>query len=235
MFNRLLTTTLTAAALAGLAATPALAAPTDDDASQHWLSLSGEVAAVSEDSFLFDYGEGLVRVEMDDWEWFDEDDQLRPGERVSVSGRADEDFFRDGVFDAEGLYAQERKTLYTRPPRDMEKDIPDELTGNQPAALTYYPGAYNIPRTAPEGTFVTVSGKVTAIDGRNVILDTGPTKVTVSTMDLHYNPLDKIGHQQVGKGDYIRASGQVDGKLLASKHLTANEIVTLRDESAAGS
>lgn len=235
MFRNILSPILAGAAAAGLAAGPALAEPTNYDPEPHWLTLGGEVVSVSKDSFQFDYGQRQVTIEMDEWGWFNEREQLRPGEYVVVAGRPDEDFFKNGNFEAEAVYARERNTFYARPAHDQDVAEDESQSANEPGAFTYYPGAYNIPRTAPEGAFVTVSGKVTGINGRNVILDTGQNKVTIDTSALHYNPVDEVGRPQLREGDYIRATGDVSGELFSAKKLSAESITSLRNDSATSS
>lgn len=54
-----------------------------------YISISGTVDSVAPDSFMLDYGDGLVRVEMDDEGYL----KIRKGDRVKVVGRMDNDLF----------------------------------------------------------------------------------------------------------------------------------------------
>ena len=72
------TIALGAAGLA-MAATPALAQmPTRTDDGE-WLTLSGTVESVSGDVFMLDYGSNSLPVEMDDFDWFNEN-VVMPGD-----------------------------------------------------------------------------------------------------------------------------------------------------------
>jgi len=60
-----------------------------DDA---WISISGEVQSVTADTFMLDYGAGDLIVEMDDGDRDADAYQLLPGDKVTVTGRIDDDF-----------------------------------------------------------------------------------------------------------------------------------------------
>jgi len=88
-------------ALSGLLATPVLAgektggtidpyAKPDDS----WISISGTVVNPKDDTFMLDYGQGTILVEMDDWDGVGEAYALIDGDRVTVYGAVD-----DGLFD----------------------------------------------------------------------------------------------------------------------------------------
>lgn len=86
-----------------------------------WISISGTVVTPNEDSFTLDYGEGIIQVEMDDWDTYGDkqevtvetgmvdynplDDlgyqQIDRGDRVSVTGGFDHDFLEGRIFEAE--------------------------------------------------------------------------------------------------------------------------------------
>jgi len=51
-----------------LIAMPAEAQDPYTTADDTWISLSGTVESVTTDAFMLDYGEGMVTVEMDDWD-----------------------------------------------------------------------------------------------------------------------------------------------------------------------
>ena len=58
-----------------------------------WITISGEVGAVDPDHFTLDYGDGLVVVEMDDGDRDADAYKLLQGDKVTVAGRIDDDFF----------------------------------------------------------------------------------------------------------------------------------------------
>lgn len=206
--------------LVALGAAPSLAASPYAMADGNWVSLGGEVAAVESDAFMLDYGEGLITVEIDDWDWYDETTQLRPGETVNVYGAIDDDFFEKTTIEAQRIYAKERNTFYYSSASDEE--AVEEMT--TPLFLD------RSLMTADEGTWITLTGTVDAIDGRSVKIDTGSQVVTLDTSELTYNPLDKTGIQVIDKGDVVQASGPVHDSLFGSKKLVVEELMSLFDD-----
>jgi len=87
--RRSLGTFLVAAAFA-LCGAPAGAESPHAKVDESWISLTGDVVDSSFEQFRLDYGEGLITVEMDDWDWYDEADHVRAGDRVTVYGRMDD-------------------------------------------------------------------------------------------------------------------------------------------------
>lgn len=61
-------TLFAAAALGGLA-TFVLAQDVADKPDRSWISLTGNVLGTSVEAFTLDHGEGVITVEMDDWDW----------------------------------------------------------------------------------------------------------------------------------------------------------------------
>src|SRR5687768_3293539 len=69
-------------------------------ADQNWINLEGRVVSKTPSAFVLDYGDGSVTVEMDDWDWFQEGQQLLVGDRVSVTGRVDRDLLDRATLEA---------------------------------------------------------------------------------------------------------------------------------------
>ncbi|MDX1380313.1 MAG: hypothetical protein R3233_04290, partial [Xanthomonadales bacterium] len=55
-----------------------------------WISISGTVDVVHPNSFVLDYGDGMVKVEMDDGDRDADAYKLLKGDKVTVSGRIDD-------------------------------------------------------------------------------------------------------------------------------------------------
>lgn len=226
MLKKFLIPTVAGTALATLAAAPALAAQPYAKPDNSWIALSGEVVEVSPETFQLDYGEGLITVEMDGWHWYDDSERLQPGEFVTVAGDVDDDLFEVAKIEAKSVYARERDTYYYASPSDEE---------TAEGVATYYAvplyAAMGKPSSQPEGTVMTLSGTVTAVQGQEIVLDTGANDVTVDTSALSYNPLDEVGIQQIDTGDVIRVNGQVDEAFFARNELLADTITSIRNDT----
>lgn len=82
-------------AAASLLALPALAADPYAKPDDTWISLSGTVQGVVADAFTLDYGEGMITVEMDDGDRDADGYKLVDGDKVTVTGVIDDDFYLD--------------------------------------------------------------------------------------------------------------------------------------------
>ncbi|MFP4521707.1 MAG: hypothetical protein ACLFQK_06130 [Fibrobacterota bacterium] len=77
---------------------------------------------------------------------------------------------------------------------------------------------------------ISLTGKVTEVDGREFTLDTGTREMQVDTRMMVYNPMDKFGFQKIEKGDIVSVSGNMDFDVLEQKELMAESIVTLIED-----
>lgn len=164
-----------------------------------WLSLSGTVKSVSGDSFVLDYGEQTIPVEMDDYDWYDEN-QLVVGDQVSVTGRMDDDFFQSRRIEASSVYVDDLHTLFYAN-ADDEEDITVPIVD------------YDILRTGG----LTLTGGVQSISGDEMVLDTGLFDYSVDTDKLYYDPFDATGLQHIAVGDRVSVSGTFDNADLFEK------------------
>ena len=182
-----------------------------------WISMSGTVASTSTGRFTLDYGNGQVIVEMDDWDWFDEASLLTPGEKVTVYGRIDDNLYEHRTIEASSVYVFDRSTYYYASPDDEE---------------SYY-SFYVYPHLAvlPDGSWISISGTVESVDGREFVLDTGLRTVRVDTRTMGYNPLDDLGLPQIDPGDRVSVSGILDANFFEKHEILAKSILSLhRDD-----
>lgn len=185
---------------------------------QDWITVTGDVKTVSDEAFTLDFGDGMITVEMDDWDWFDEADLLKTDEKVTVYGRIDNGWYEAKKIEAGSVYAHDRATYYYANDADEEGDY------------SYYSYYITYPTTVPDGTWMSVSGEVTDINRRELTLDTGAYKVSVDTIGMAYNPLDDKGYQQIDKGDRIYVSGEVDLNVFDENELSASAITVLVED-----
>lgn len=180
-------------------------------ANNTWITISGKVEAPKADSFMLNYGNGQVLVEMDDWDWYGEGYKLINGDEVSVSGWIDDDFFETTSIEASSVYVKDLGSVFFASGADEEAAV-----------------VAAAPITEP---FTSVSGTVTEISGREFTLNTGNRKVTIDTNNMAYNPLDQEGYQQIAEGDVVRATGQMQNTFFDTRELAANSVITLASDA----
>ena len=81
-------------------------------ADESWISLSGQAVNTRVGVFTLDYGEGTVRVEMDDWDWYDANTDMLEGDKVTVYGRVDDDLFELTKIEASSVYVEDLGTYF---------------------------------------------------------------------------------------------------------------------------
>ncbi len=182
-----------------------------------WISLSGKAVDTRPDGFVLDYGEGVVTVEMDDWDWYDESAKVLEGDEVTVYGRVDDDTFETTSIEASSVYVESLGTYFFASAAD-EEDLDDHVHHYW---LHVHPVAV--------GDLV-VRGRVTSVDGREFTIDDGVRQLTVDTIGMSYNPLDDIGYQRIDVGDYVSVRGNIDVDAWEEAELMADSVTTLHDD-----
>ncbi|MDT8449863.1 MAG: hypothetical protein RQ847_06780 [Wenzhouxiangellaceae bacterium] len=178
-----------------------------------WLSLNGTVTSVSDTTFRLDYGDGIVTVEMDDWDNYGEAFVLADGDNVTVFGEVDDDLYEKTKIEASSVYVEDLNSYFYASSADEEE------IGEWAIELD------------PEVGDITYIGTVESVDplAEEFTIDTGATELTVDSSPLLYNPLDDEGFQQIEKGDRVSVNGVVDSDFFEGSELKADSIVTLRD------
>jgi uncharacterized protein YdeI (BOF family) len=175
-----------------------------------WISLTGTIVEARDNSFQLDYGQGIVTVEMDDWDWYEEGKAFIAGDDVTVYGRVDDDLYETTSIEASSVYVDDLNTFFYASSADEE---------STPYYVTTIYADYDL----------SLTGKITSTNGREFTLDTGNRKVTVDTDEMPYNPLDDNGFQQLDKNDWVTVSGDVDYDFFGERQLEAESVVTLVD------
>ena len=172
-----------------------------------WISLSGTVVSASDDGFYLDYGEGVINVEMDKWDWYQNNFSVLEGDRVTVYGEVDKDLFEGTELKANSVYAEGLNSYIFA---DEGYTVP----------WVTYPIVYSQ---------TILQGRVTKTnpEEREFIIDSGTNRVRVETDDMFYNPLDDKGFQRVEPGDVVRVSGDMDNDLFEGRELEAESVITL--------
>jgi uncharacterized protein YdeI (BOF family) len=180
-------------------------------ADDSWISLSGTVGQVRQDTFELDFGERTITVEMDDSDRQAETYALRMGDKVTVNGLIDDDFFETSKIEASSVYVEKLGRHFFASVLD-EEDF---------ASVTYL---------APIDGGVAVHGLVTRVSGDEFTIDNGLRSVRVDVGDMSYDPLDDEGYQKVEVGDVVRVQGRIDDDFLEAREVMASSITTLAEE-----
>jgi len=185
-------------------------------ADESHIEISGTVTTTAPDSFRLDYGSGLITVEMDDWDWYEEEREVLPEDRVRVSGKVDDDTYESASIEASSVYVESLNTYFHASSADEE-------------------GQSFTPSQAPDGRItrgnMAITGVVTSVGDHEFTVDQGKRKITVETSMMPYNPLDSEGAQQLAIGDRVSAKGRITKDTFEKKELEAESVTTLKDES----
>lgn len=178
-----------------------------------WLAISGKALSPTADSFVLDYGDGLITVEVDDWNSYDEAHPLMDGDDVTVYGRIDNALFEARTIEAGSIYVEELNTHLSASAVDEEGDA------------TWV----DVDPVMPVKTHI--NGIVERIDHKRdrFTIDTGAVDVKVDTDMLGYDPLDNKGFQQIDIGDRVSVYGELDHGFFQGNVISADSVVTLRD------
>jgi uncharacterized protein YdeI (BOF family) len=176
-----------------------------------FISINGTVTSAGPDSFVLDYGEGVITVEMDDWDWYREGYKLLNGDNVTVYGRIDDDLFEVAKIEAGSVYVKGLNSFFFANDADEE----DFAYVNFVAPMT-----------------TAINGEVKDIDGREFTVDTGTGTLRVDTSSMPYNPLDKEGYQQVEKGDRVSVVGALNPGFFSEREIKADAVMTLSQDKA---
>lgn len=224
---------LTAALIGGLALSGAAAGqqsgassrPADQDREgstyKSYATLTGTVADAGDDQVKLDYGDGLITVDLEAFDWDQDARPIAQGERVTVFGRIDQALYDEQALRATSLYAYNRSAYYY-----ADQDDRTAFDLGEPVFINNLMDR--------EGTWIALSGEVVGMDGRDVTLDTGESEITVDTSQMQYDPTDAVGYLRLRPGDRISAAGFVDTDLFEERELVARSLVSLQDRRKQG-
>jgi len=214
MTGRALAAGLASFAISFLVLLPAAAADDPNPfkmADNTWITLSGRVVGVTADSFTLDYGDGTIIVEMDDGDRDADGYKLMEGDRVTVSGAIDDDFYETTTIEASTVYVENAGTTFYASAVD-EEDIE----------------GWTVAVTVPlEVSETIVYGTVTDVDEEEFTVDSGLRELRVEVDEMTYNPLDDEGYQMIRVGDRVKVTGDMDTDLFEGRELVADSIVKL--------
>ncbi len=210
---------LTAMIVAAVLLFPAMAYSVEEDpylkADETWISISGTAVDTKPASFTLDYGEGIVTVEMDGWDWYNKEFRVIEGDKVTVYGRVDDDLYETTSIEASSVYDKKLNKYFYANSADEEYNDDYDY--------------WIVSDVIVPGTTI-VRGTVTSVSGRDFTVDAGPRKLTVDTSTMPYNPMDDMGYTKVDKGDYVSVSGDIDVNFWKGREFIADTIVVLEND-----
>lgn len=167
------------------------------------ISLSGSVRAVDDDEFTLDTGRDAIEVDLDDFADVDVG-RLRPGDRVTVTGRVDDGLFSDRELDATSIHLVRLGATLA-------------ATGGRPdRPLTGTEG-----RMAADDEWVSITGRIENRSGDSLVLRSGGLRILVDADDAD-------GADAVNVGDRVRVSGRMeDGDLFERREIDAAKVTPL--------
>ena len=158
-------------------------------AEDEWITLSGVVQDVYENSFILDYGDGSVTVDTADETGFSNTFALEDGQRVVVSGQIDDGFFQRRTIEARWVYLREQDQYYFVEGTD-EEQMRSQMSDAQ---------------LAENDEWLSVTGTVVAVDGDDLTLDIGTNHVPID--------LDRLEAEEmvsVAPGERVSVYGEMD-------------------------
>lgn len=183
---------------------------------EEWISLTGTVDTVGVTSFVLDYGDNDITVELDRFDWDIAKSGLA-GQQVTVTGRMDRNLYDQRSIEAGLVYVPAQAEYIYANPADEEGD-PTE-------ALSFAPGLF---AGAREGDWLSFSGRVTAIEGDEIMVDTGVATLRVDTSILP----GALASPSVDIGDRVLVTGIMDAPdLFDKREVEANSVTKLTDAS----
>jgi len=203
-----------AASVLALPATAVNAQEVSTAADNEWISLTGTVTEVSSTDFTLDYNGNDIEVVTSDSQWFS-GNALNRGDRVTVTGLLDRGFYDNRELDARSVYMIDQESLFSDPAAEAEG---------------YYSGYLG---DVPEGDeMLTVTGRVTEIDGELFTLDTGGQTYQVDVVTLAENPLDDPltddNEGRVEVGERVVVTGRMDASdLFEARAIEASRVIEL--------
>lgn len=174
------------------------------------ITLSGAVLETHEDEFDLRVGAAIVTVEVEDEIRDGGAYTLAPGDRVTVSGRVDDDLFEGKELKANAIHIDKLGTTFI-----IDEEYADE---------------YGMIFGQDIGDYIAVAGNVTTVrpDDGEFRIHGNLGDFTVEVDELAENPLDDEGYMRIRTGDAVRIVGSVDDDWLEGREIVATSIRVVR-------
>jgi uncharacterized protein YdeI (BOF family) len=195
---------------------PAAPAPVASPVTSDWVVVSGIVQSVGSQSFVLDTGKSQIPVDMDGYASL----AIRPGERVTVTGRMEMPLDGPHVLNAASVDVPERnQRFYANPSDDGGGAFAYSVAPRAPLAPAAAPAApltltgTVVEASAPDAFILATTSGTYAVDGRNL----APT----------------FPARRLLIGDRVSVSGSLDtSNLFDRRQIDAQSITLLSPTSA---
>ncbi len=190
-----------------------LAEDVKDATAGEWISLAGKVRSASADHLSLSYGPDAVRVELEEIESWPED-EVKAGDRVTVSGRVDNDFYEGKTVNAAAVHVASLDRTFHGASEDQR---------------TYHD--FLASQFAEDGDWVTLSGRIGKFLENGLTLETGIVDVNVDTDQIDEPINDDKGDVRLALNDRVLVTGRVEkSDLFDAKEIEAHAIVAMPDQ-----
>jgi hypothetical protein len=137
------------------------------------------------------------------------------GERVTVTGAADEAFYRARRLDAQSVYVEDRDTFYTT---SWSRD------GDGPWEILAMPLP---PLYGGRPVSIRLAGRVVEVNEQAFSLEVGASSVQIDTRELVDSPLDSIGSPAIEVGDWVQVGGMLGDAFFRDRRLEALRVTRI--------
>jgi len=172
------------------------------------ITVSGSVTHARDDEFDLLVGGQEITVEVEDEIRDGDAYTLVPGDRLTVTGRVDDDLFEGRELKASALHIDKLGTTF----------IIDEE----------YADKYGMNFGVDIGDYAVVAGHVTAVNDGEFRIHAGLGDFTVEVDELAENPLDDEGYMKIHTGDAVRVTGVVDDDWFEGREIVATSVSVVR-------
>jgi uncharacterized protein YdeI (BOF family) len=172
------------------------------------ITLSGTVLEAREDEFDLQVGNDTVTIEIDDEIRDGGAYELAAGDRVTASGRVDDDLFEGKEIAAEAIHVDKLDTTFI-----IDEEYADQYGMNM---------GRNLDDT------VSVTGTVIKVADDEFRIRAGIGEFTVEVDELASNPLDDEGYMKIGSGDSVHVVGEIDDDWLEGREIVASSVSVVR-------
>jgi len=177
-----------------------------------WIRLNGTVSSVSDEEFTLDYGKDKITVETDDFP-AGTSRALKKGDRVMVSGRIDDNFFTSKDIVASSVRIQSTGKTLAATNRTAMTGGRSGFPDNGKDASKHY----------EDGDWVSLTGKVSKMDGDDFTIQTGTRSLAVDASDV-----EDFERNRLRVGDRVSVSGEMDDAgLFDGREIEASSVVVL--------
>lgn len=168
-----------------------------DDGS--WIGVSGTVESTSAGSFVLDYGDGSIKVNVDPNAA--DPHEFKANEAVTVYGMLDEGFFKGSTINARTVYL------------DSQKSYACSSDGADRRVASFVPAIH---------TGTVIYGRVTKVSGDDFMVDEAGSMITVDASALKGKKEADVPAIHVG--DHVTVVGDINEGFFSGRKLEATSL-----------